>query len=52
MKREELIKRLTGAGCAFVRSGARHDEMASNLPHRNPSSALKCFRCLLAGYVV
>jgi len=25
MKREELIKRLSGAGCAFVRSGARHD---------------------------
>jgi predicted RNA binding protein YcfA (HicA-like mRNA interferase family) len=25
MKRKELIKRLTDAGCLFVRPGARHD---------------------------
>jgi len=25
MKRKELIKRLTDAGCVFVRPGARHD---------------------------
>ena len=25
MKREELLKPLTGAGCVFVRFGARHD---------------------------
>ena len=25
MKRKELIKTLKGAGCVFVRAGARHD---------------------------
>jgi mRNA interferase HicA len=25
MKRKELIRRLTAAGCVFVRPGARHD---------------------------
>jgi predicted RNA binding protein YcfA (HicA-like mRNA interferase family) len=25
MKRKELIKRLTDAGCVFIRPGARHD---------------------------
>ncbi|MBM4322501.1 MAG: type II toxin-antitoxin system HicA family toxin [Deltaproteobacteria bacterium] len=25
MKRKELIKRLTDAGCVFIRAGARHD---------------------------
>ncbi|NCO35396.1 MAG: addiction module toxin, HicA family [Armatimonadetes bacterium CG2_30_59_28] len=25
MKRQELLKRLTVAGCIFVRSGRRHD---------------------------
>ncbi|MFA4943604.1 MAG: type II toxin-antitoxin system HicA family toxin [Lentisphaeria bacterium] len=25
MKRKELIRRLTAAGCVFVRAGGRHD---------------------------
>lgn len=32
MKRQELISRLTAAGCIFVRHGARHDL------YRNPAT--------------
>jgi len=32
MKRRDLLKRLTDAGCVFVRAGARHDL------YRNPKN--------------
>jgi mRNA interferase HicA len=35
MKRKELIKRITSAGCVLVRHGARHDL------YRNPKTGKK-----------
>ena len=35
MKREDLIKRLAGPGCVFVRHGSRHDL------YKNPATGEK-----------